>query len=139
MRSSAVRSSMGLPELSSTDALRTVPSRAIVIATGSEVHIAVAAAKQLDADGIPTRVVSLPSWELFAQQDAAWRERVLPASITARVSIEAGATFGWERFIGARGIALGIDHFGASAPGERLFAEFGFTAERVVDAVRSLA
>jgi transketolase len=115
------------------------PARAIVIATGSEVHIAVAAAKQLEVDGIPTRVVSLPSWELFAQQDAAWRERVLPADLTARVSIEAGATLGWERFVGARGIAIGIDHFGASAPGERLFTEFGFTAERVIDAVRSLA
>jgi transketolase len=113
--------------------------RAIVIATGSEVHVALAAAQQLDADGIPTRVVSLPSWELFQQQDAAWRERVLPAAITARVSIEAATTFGWERFIGARGIAIGIDHFGASAPGERLFSEFGFTAARVIDAVRSLA
>jgi transketolase len=76
---------------------------------------------------------------VFEAQDPAWRERVLPAAITARVSIEAAATFGWERFIGARGIAIGIDHFGASAPGERLFTEFGFTAERVVDAVRSLA
>jgi transketolase len=113
--------------------------RAIVIGTGSEVHIAVAAARQLAADGVPTRVVSMPSWEVFEAQDPAWRERVLPAAITARVSIEAAATFGWERFIGARGIAIGIDHFGASAPGERLFTEFGFTAERVVDAVRSLA
>ena len=113
--------------------------RAIVIGTGSEVHVAVAAAKQLDAEGIPTRVVSMPSWELFQQQDADWRERVLPASITARVSIEAAATFGWERHIGAHGIAIGIDHFGASAPGDRLFIEFGFTAERVMHAVRSLA
>jgi transketolase len=113
--------------------------RAIVMSTGSEVHIAVAAARQLDAEGIPTRVVSLPSWELFQQQDAAWRERVLPPTVTARVSIEAAATFGWERYVGARGIAIGIDHFGASAPGDRLFSEFGFTAERVIDAVRSLA
>ena len=115
------------------------PPSAIVISTGSEVHIAVAAAQQLDADGIPTRVVSMPSWELFQQQDSAWRERVLPTSITARVSIEAGATFGWERYVGARGIAIGIDHFGASAPGDRLFQEFGFTAEHVIAAVRSLA
>jgi len=65
--------------------------------------------------------------------------RVLPAGITARVSIEAAATFGWARFLGTDGIAIGIDHFGASAPGDRLFHEFGFTAERVIDAVRSLA
>src|SRR5690606_40822409 len=77
--------------------------RAIVIATGSEVSIAIDAAKQLDADGIPTRVVSLPSWELFAAQDESWRNRVLPPSITARVSIEAGTTFGWERFGGCSG------------------------------------
>jgi transketolase len=115
------------------------PPRAIIIATGSEVQLAARAATTLDAEGIPTRVVSLPSWELFMQQDPAWRERVLPAAITARVSVEAGATFGWERWVGPRGIAIGIDHYGASAPGERLFTEFGFTAERVVDAVRSLA
>lgn len=113
--------------------------RAIVIATGSEVSIAVDAAKQLDADGIPTRVVSLPSWELFAAQDKSWQDRVLPPSITARVSIEAGSTFGWERFVGCSGRMIGIDHFGASAPGDRLFKEFGFTAERVVAAVRELA
>jgi len=113
--------------------------RAIVIATGSEVSIAIDAAKQLDADGIPTRVVSLPSWELFAAQDESWRNRVLPPSITARVSIEAGTTFGWERFVGCSGRMIGIDHFGASAPGDRLFKEFGFTAERVIAAVRELA
>jgi transketolase len=112
--------------------------KAIVLTTGSEAHVATAAAATLEADGIPTRVVSMPSWELFAAQDAAWRERVLPAAITARVSIEAALTFGWSRWIGDRGIALGIDHFGASAPGDRLFQEFGFTPARVVDAVRSL-
>jgi transketolase len=112
--------------------------KAIVLTTGSEAHVATAAAATLEAEGIPTRVVSMPSWELFAAQDAAWRERVLPAAITARVSIEAGLTFGWSRWIGDRGIALGIDHFGASAPGDRLFQEFGFTPARVVDAVRSL-
>lgn len=115
------------------------PPRAIVIATGSEVSIALEAAKALADDGVPTRVVSLPSWELFVQQDPAWQERVLPRGITARVSIEAASTFGWERWVGPRGIAIGIDHFGASAPGERLFAEFGFTAARVADAVRSIA
>jgi transketolase len=83
-------------------------------------------------------VVSLPSWELFQQQDAAWRERVLPASLTARVSLEAGSTFGWHRWVGDRGRALGIDHFGASAPGERLFAEFGITPAHTADAVRAI-
>jgi len=112
--------------------------RAIVIATGSEVSIAVAAAEALDAEGIPTRVVSLPSWELFAAQDAAWRDRVLPPSITARVSVEAASTFGWMQWVGSRGISIGIDHFGASAPATTLFKEFGFTAAHVVQAVRSL-
>jgi transketolase len=112
--------------------------RAIVIATGSEVSIAVAAADALDAEGIPTRVVSLPSWELFAAQDAAWRDRVLPPAIVARVSVEAASTFGWMQWVGSGGISIGIDHFGASAPAATLFKEFGFTTEHVVQAVRSL-
>ena len=112
--------------------------RAIIMATGSEVSLAVKAAEALDAEGTPTRVVSLPSWELFAQQDAAWRDRVLPPAITARVSVEAASTFGWLRWIGDRGKAIGIDHFGASAPAETLFKEFGLTPERIADAVRSL-
>ncbi len=113
-------------------------ARAVVIATGSEVSVAVMAADALEREGVPTRVVSLPSWEVFAAQDAAWRERVLPGGLLARVSIEAGATFGWHRWTRDAGIALGIDHYGQSAPGERLFKEFGFTAERVIAAVRSL-
>ncbi len=113
--------------------------RAIVMATGSEVSLAVKAAEALDAEGTPTRVVSLPSWELFAQQDAAWRDRVLPPAITARVSVEAASTFGWLRWVGERGRVIGIDHFGASAPAETLFKEFGLTPERIADAVRSLA
>ena len=112
--------------------------RAIIIATGSEVSIAVKAAEALDVEGTPTRVVSLPSWELFSQQDAAWRDRVLPPAITARVSVEAASTFGWSRWIGDHGKAIGIDHFGASAPAERLFQEFGVTPERIADAIRSL-
>lgn len=111
---------------------------AIILATGSEVSVAVAAAVALEAEGKATRVVSMPSWELFAAQDAAWRDRVLPPSITARVSVEAAATFGWMKWTGGAGTNLGIDHFGASAPGDRLFKEFGFTADRVADAVRAL-
>ena len=112
--------------------------KAIVIATGSEVQVAVTAAETLTATGIPTRVVSMPSWELFEQQDAAWRERVLPAAITARVAIEAASPFGWGRWIGDRGTMIGLDHFGASAPAETLFKEFGLTPERVAAAVRAL-
>jgi transketolase len=112
--------------------------RALVMATGSEVQVAVQAAELLDGEKIPVRVVSMPSWELFAAQDQAWRDRVLPPDITARVSVEAAATFGWCRWLGSRGIAVGLDHFGASAPAEVLFDKFGFTAERVAQAVRSL-
>ncbi|MES1259866.1 MAG: transketolase C-terminal domain-containing protein, partial [Gemmatimonadota bacterium] len=113
--------------------------KAIVIATGSEVQVAVKAAETLNAEGIATRVVSMPSWELFAQQDAAWRERVLPASVTVRVAIEAASPFGWERWVGSHGTIIGLDHFGSSAPADRLFKEFGLTPERVAAAVRALA
>jgi transketolase len=80
--------------------------------------------------------VSLPSWELFLEQEEAYRESVLPRAMTARVSVEAAASFGWTRFVGERGESVAIDHFGASAPGDRLFTEFGFTPARVADAVR---
>ena len=112
---------------------------AIVIGTGSEVHLALAAAETLGKDGIQTRVVSMPSWELFAQQDQGYRDSVLPPDVRKRVSIEAAATQGWERWITDDGIAIGIDHFGASAPGPKVMEEFGFTAQHVVDAVRRLA
>ena len=112
---------------------------ALIIATGSELQIAVDAATELNGEGTPTRVVSMPSWELFAAQDAAWQERVLPKSLVRRVSVEAGSTMGWHRFVGDRGQCVGIDHFGASAPGATLFEKFGFTAERVAQAVRDTA
>ncbi len=111
---------------------------AIVIATGSEVQVATAAAESLTKSGIPTRVVSMPSWELFAAQDQAWRDRVLPPSITARVGVEAAASMGWCRWLGEHGTFIGLDHFGASAPAERLFTEFGITPEHVAAAVRAL-
>ncbi len=114
------------------------PPKAIVIATGSEVQVAIKGAEELDAAGIPTRVVSMPSWELFEQQDAAWQERVLPRAITARVAIEAASPFGWQRWVGDKGTVIGLNHFGASAPAETLFKEFGFTAAHVVEAVRAL-
>ncbi len=110
----------------------------ILIATGSEVSLALEARKALTAEGIPTRVVSMPSWELFSAQDAAYRETVLPAAVRARVSIEAGSTLGWERYVGSDGVVIGLDHFGASAPAEILFREFGFTVENVVEKAKEL-
>ena len=112
--------------------------QALLLATGSEVAIAVAAFEQLAAAGISARVVSLPCWELFAAQPEAYRREVLPPHLTARVSIEAGVTLGWERYIGLEGIAIGLDHFGASAPYEELYANFGLTAEAAAHAVRRL-
>ncbi|MFI5396628.1 MAG: transketolase [Candidatus Binatia bacterium] len=114
------------------------PPAAIVIATGSEVHVALAARELLSKEGIRTRVVSMPCWEAFAAQSAAYRESVLPASVTARVSVEAGVTHGWCRWIGDQGVAIGIERFGASAPGEVNMEKFGFTTDQVAAAVREL-
>ena len=111
---------------------------AILIATGSEVRLAVEAADRLAGDGIAARVVSMPSWELFAKQDPDYRASVLPPDVRARVSIEAAATFGWERWVGDEGVAIGLDRFGASAPAGTLFEQFGFTVDHVVEAVRGL-
>ena len=111
---------------------------AILIATGSELSIAVTAYHQLVEQGIKVRVVSMPCWELFSIQDRSYQESVLPASVTARVSIEAGITLGWERYIGGHGVALGIDHFGASAPGDVLYKEFGLTVENLITTVHKI-
>jgi len=107
----------------------------ILIATGSEVQHCVAAAKEL---GAGARVVSLPCWTRFQRQDAAYRESVLPKAIRRRVSIEAGVTLGWERWVGDEGRSVGIDHFGESAPGPILMEKFGMNAKSVIDAARSL-
>ncbi len=109
---------------------------AILIATGSEVHVALSAATLLEADGVRVRVVSLPSWEIFAAQPQEYRDSVLPPSVRARVSVEASSDFGWSRWTTDSGDSVSINHFGASAPGERLFKEFGFTPEHVAQAVR---
>jgi transketolase len=111
-------------------------ARAILIATGSEVHIALDAARALAAENVAVRVVSLPSWEIFRRQEADYRESVLPAGVRARVSIEAATPFGWLEWVTEDGAVIGIDHFGASAPGERLFEEFGFTRDAAIAAVR---
>ncbi|MBF8290699.1 MAG: transketolase [Chloroflexi bacterium] len=111
----------------------------ILIATGSELQLAMGAAEALDSEGMPARVVSLPCWERFDAQDAAYRESVLSRAVTARVTIEAGVSLGWERYAGDHGAIIGIDHFGASAPAGAIFTAFGFTVARVVDVARQVA
>ena len=110
----------------------------ILMATGSELQHVVAAHEQLKSQGIKSRVVSMPSWDLFERQDAAYRESVLPAAVTARVSIEMAATLGWDRYIGPKGKAIGMHSFGASAPIKDLLKKFGFGPEQVVAAAKQL-
>ncbi|MFC2017831.1 transketolase [Chloroflexota bacterium] len=105
----------------------------ILMATGSEVRIALEAGKELQRKGKPARVVSLPSWELFEAQPEAYRNDVLPPAITARISIEAGSTLGWERYVSPDGKAIGIDRFGASAPGGVIYEKLGLTVQRVIE------
>ncbi|MEM6334961.1 MAG: transketolase [Bacteroidota bacterium] len=110
----------------------------IVLATGSEVHIALDAQKQLAEAGVHVRVVSMPCWELFDQQPEAYKDEVLPGSVTARVSIEAGASLGWHRWTGPRGVVIAVDRFGASAPYKAIYEHYGLTADAITDAMRSL-
>jgi transketolase len=107
------------------------PRRAVLVATGSEVEVAVAVARALEGEGIGADVVSMPCWEMFDAQDEAYRRDLLPNGVL-KVSIEAGTTLGWERYTGPEGLAIGLDRFGASAPAEDLFKRFGFTAEAIV-------
>jgi len=108
----------------------------ILMGTGSEVSLCVEAYEKLKAEGIPARVVSMPSWDIFEQQDAAYKESVLPSSVTARVSVEMAATFGWERYVGLKGRKVGMHRFGASAPLKDLLKFFGFTVDAVVAEAR---
>ncbi|MGA7908136.1 MAG: transketolase [Candidatus Sulfotelmatobacter sp.] len=108
----------------------------VLIGTGSEISLCLEACEKLASEGIKTRVVSMPSWELFGEQDAAYRESVLPAAVAARVSVEMGATLGWDRYVGAKGRKIGMHSFGASAPLRDLLKHFGFTADAVVAAAR---
>ena len=110
----------------------------ILIGTGSETQLALTAAVQLDAEGIAARAVSMPSWELFATQPCQYRDSVLPPTVDARVSVEAGTTIGWERYTTSDGIQIGIDEFGASAPGGEVMAHYGFTAAHVLAKAREL-
>ena len=108
----------------------------ILIGTGSELQLAIGAREVLEAAGTPTRVVSMPCVEWFDEQDAAYRESVLPRSVRARVSVEAGVALTWYRFVGDAGRCVSLEHFGASAAAERVFREFGFTVDAVVAAAR---
>ena len=110
----------------------------ILIATGSEVNLAVQAQKELKAQGKDVSVVSLPSFDLFEAQDEVYKESVLPKAVTKRVAIEAASPFGWERYIGSEGKMIGIDHFGASAPGDFVLEQFGFTVDNVVNTFNEL-
>ena len=111
----------------------------ILIATGSELQLAMGAAEALEAEGMPARVVSLPCWERFDAQDSAYRDAVLPPAVTARVTMEMGISLGWERYAGDAGAIIGIDHFGASSPAPTIFEHFGFTTERVTKVARRVA
>jgi transketolase len=115
------------------------PPDLILIATGSELHLATGAAEKLAQEGVRARVVSLPCWELFQEQDGAYRESVLPKTVRPRLSIECGASLGWERWVGDEGAILAIDRFGASAPAGTIFKELGFTVDHVADVARQVA
>ncbi len=113
--------------------------KVILIATGSEIYLCVEAYEKLMAEGIPTRVVSMPSWDIFEHQDADYREEVLPSDVTARIAVEQASTFGWERYVGIAGSIIGMTTFGASAPLKDLQKKFGFTTDNIVKVARDLA
>ena len=110
----------------------------ILIATGSEVSLAVDAATQLRQEGIAVRVVSMPSWELFEAQSAEYKEAVLPTNVRARIAIEAASPMGWERYVGSHGDTVTLNHFGASAPAKIIFQQFGFTVDNIVEKAKHL-
>jgi transketolase len=110
--------------------------QALLLASGSEVSLCVAAHEELLAEGIQTRVISMPSWELFAQQSQDYRDSVIPPEVTARVSVEQASTFGWATYLGARGQSIGMHTFGASAPLKALQQRFGFNPEHVIATVK---
>ena len=110
----------------------------ILIGTGSEVSLCVGAYEKLKEEGIRARVVSMPSWDIFEQQDQTYRDQVLPPDVTARLAVEAGATLGWERYVGPKGRVIGMRTFGASAPLKDVMKKFGFTVENVTQTAREL-
>lgn len=110
----------------------------LLLATGSEVGLAMEAGKKLNENGVAARVVSMPSWELFEKQPQAYKESVLPSNVRARVAIEMGSSFGWHKYVGEQGTIIGIDQFGASAPGNKVIQEYGFTVDNVLSAVEKV-
>jgi transketolase len=110
----------------------------ILMASGSELHLCVEAYEKLKVQGSQVRVVSMPSWELFERQDTAYKESVFPANVTARVSVEMAATFGWERYVGLKGKMIGMRTFGASAPLKDVLKKFGFLTDNVVAAAKQV-
>jgi transketolase len=108
------------------------------MATGSELSLAVQAYEKLSAEGVRARVVSLPSWEIFEQQDKPYRDSVFPPDVTARVSVEQASTLGWSQYVGLDGVAVGMKTFGASAPLKELQHKFGFTVESLLNSARGL-
>lgn len=119
------------------DSKNAIP-QVILMATGSEVHITLEAGKQLQAEGIDARVVSMPSWELFEQQSVEYKESVLPSSVTNRIAVEAASSFGWHKYVGLKGDIVSIDSFGASAPANLLFEHFGFTVENIISKAKTV-
>jgi transketolase len=109
-----------------------------LIATGSEVHIALEAKKKLKTKDIYARVVSMPSWELFDKSPKSYKNEVLPPAVENRLAIEAGISMGWSKYVGSQGSVIGIDHFGASAPGSKLLAEFGFSVDNIVSQAKAM-
>jgi transketolase len=112
--------------------------RLVLLATGSEVSLALEARLTLQKEGISTRVVSMPSWEIFEEQSQDYRDAVIPPSVSARVAIEAGVRQGWDRYVGSFGDVICLDRFGASAPGEVALRELGFNLDNVLKRVRAL-
>ncbi len=115
------------------------PPDVILIATGSEVSLALEASARLAGEGVRCRVVSMPCWELFERQPDSYRDSVLPPAVRARVSVEAASPFGWERYVGFDGATIGVPDFGVSAPGPVVMREFGFTLEHVVETAKRIA
>ena len=126
-----------LAEATDTDGNASVP-RLILMGTGSEVSLVLDAREQLQKEGVPTRVVSMPCWELFEEQSREYRQEVLPPSVAARVAVEAGVAQGWDRYVGPSGAIIALDRFGASAPGDVALRELGFTVENVVKHAKAL-
>jgi len=107
-----------------------------LLATGSEVSLALAAHERLGKEGVRSRVVSMPCWQLFEAQPQSYRDSVIPPDVRARVSVEAASPFGWERYVGLDGAIIGVDKFGASAPGSEVMKKYGFTVDHVVETAK---